>query len=246
MKKIILTVILISSQICFSQKAEFNNVNDIRKQQLENINNPNLWDMERMNDDIVPEMDLLPLKFGAFPVPHYDKLGPYKGGGFVGNTQARSMDEYKLMVEDKEVVFNSFFIGNSPFYKEKNKNGVFFTIITVADSLDNNNTVPGMGLISSRNHADYGDEGSIITKNNRIDYVAFTTPDKGSFAIVNMRLFHLEHGNIIVIVPQKDGSLRSLQLQGKKVTDQDVFDYIKNEVLIRKDVVEILTDDGVI
>lgn len=246
MKKTILTVFLISSLACFSQEAEFNNVKELRQQQVNNIKNPNLWDMERMKDDVVPEMDLLPIKFGAYPVPLYDELGPYKGGGFVSNTQARSMDEYKLMVEDKEVVFNSFFIGDSPFYKEKDKNGVFFTIITVADSLDTNNTVPGMGLISSRNHPDYGGEGSIITKNNRIEYVAFTTPDKGSFAIVNMRLFHLEHGNIIVIVPQKDGSLRSLQIQGKKVSDQEVFDYIKNEILIRKDVVEILTEDGAI
>ncbi|MCA0131703.1 hypothetical protein [Winogradskyella alexanderae] len=246
MKKIFFTVILMSSIVCFSQETKYNNVEEIRQQQIENIHNPDLWDMERMREDIAPNIDLLPIKFSAFPVPYYDKLGPYKGGGFLGNTHARSVEDYKLIVEDKEVVFNSFFIGDSPFYKEENKNGVFFTIITVADSLDTNNYVPSMALISSRNHPDYGGEGSIMTKNNRIDYLAFTTPDKGSFAIINMRLFHLEHGEIIVIVPHKDGSLRSLQIQGKKVNDQEVFDYIKNEVLIRKDVVEILTEDGVI
>lgn len=246
MKKIILTLSLISSIVCISQEADFNNVKEIRKQQLENIKDPSLWDLERMKDDIVPDIDLLPLRFGAYPVPDYDKLGPYRGGGFVGNLQARSMKEYKLSVEDKEVVFNSFFIGDSPFYKEENKNRVFFTIITVADSLDTNNTVPGMSLISSRNHPDYGGEGSIITENNKLEYVTFTTPEKGSFAIVNMRLFHLEYGEIIVIVPQKDGSLRSLQIKGRKVNDQEVFDYIKNEVLKRSDVVEILTDKGAI
>jgi len=110
------------------------------------------------------------------------------------------------VVEDKEVVFNSFFIGDSPFYKKENRNQVFFTLITVVDSLDTNNYVPDQSLFSSRNHFDYGGEGTIITKNNKIDHVAFTTLDKGSFAIVIMRLFHLEHGNIIVVIPQKDAS----------------------------------------
>jgi len=242
--KIILlsTAILVVGNL-FAQEKNHLNSDEIRLQQIKNIHNPELWDMERLNEDIIPEDEIVPIKFGAYPVPQYDSLGPYRGGGFVGNLQARSVEEYKLMVEDKEVVFNSFFIGDSPFYAEEQRNRVFFTIITVADSLDANNYVPGMTLMTSRNHPDYGGEGSVITANNKIDYVTFTTPDKGDFAIVNMRLFHLEHGNIIVVVPQKDGSLRSLQVKGKKVTNEEVLDYLKNDILKREDVAGLIKDE---
>lgn len=245
-KTVITFALALISSISFSQESNFNNLDNIRHQQVENIHNPELWDVQRMKEDIVPEIELFPLKFGAFPVPHYNKLGPYGGGGFVGNAQARSKDDYKLMVKDKEVVFNSYFIGNSPFYKKDQRDRVFFTIITVVDSVDTNNFVPGMALMSSRNHPDYGGEGSIITKTNRIDYVTFTTPDKGSFAIVNMRLFHLEHGDTIIVTPQKDGSLRSLQIKGDRVNNEQVFESVKNSILKREDVIEFILADGVI
>ena len=241
-----LTVFLISSLIGFSQETESQTLKEIREQQIENIKNPELWDMDRMKKDIGPLNSLLPIHDGAFPVPHYNKLGPYRGGAFISNSMARSLPEYRLMVEDKEIIFDSYFIGDSEFYREQDRNRVFFTIITVVDTLDTNDFAVGGKYFLSRNHPDYGGEGSIITKNNRIDYVSFTTPDKGSFAIVNMRLFHLEFGNIIIVTPQKDGSFRSLQIEGKRVNNEEVFEYIRNSVLKRKDVVEILTEEGVI
>ncbi|MDY2588323.1 hypothetical protein [Winogradskyella aquimaris] len=243
MKIKFLTIILLSSLLGFSQEKEFKNLEDLRQQQIENISNSDLWDMGRLEGDVISQNNNFPITFGAYPVPNYDELGPYKGGGLIGNAQARSLDDYKLMVKDKEVVFNSFFIGDSPFYEEKNKNRVFFTIITVADSLDSNNFVPSKSLFLSRNHPDYGGEGSITTKTSTIDFVTFTTPDKGSFAIVNMRLFHLEYGAIILIEPQKDGSLRSLQIEGKIVNNEEIYDFLKDTILKREDVVQFFTDD---
>lgn len=245
-KPIIAFVLTLFCSSSFSQETNFKTSADLRHQQVKNIHNPKLWDMERMKEDIIPEMDHLPLKFGAYPVPHYNTLGPYRGGGFTGNVQARSKNDYKLTVKGKEVVFNSFFIGDSPFYEETKRDRVFFTLITVVDSIDTQNHVPGMALMSSRNHPDYGGEGCVITKTNRIDYVAFTTPDKGSFAIVNMRLFHLEHGSTIIVAPQKDGSLRSLQVKTDEVGNKAVFNHLKNSVLQREDVVQFLTAEGVI
>jgi len=248
MKKIIITatLALASSLFSFSQEAEFKDLELVRQKQIENIKNSELWDMERMKNDIMPANEFHPIQFGAFPVPHYDQLGPYRGGGYAGNTKARSLPEYKLMIEDKEIVFDSYFIGDSPFYKEENRNRVFFTIVTVIDTVDVRNFALGSAMMLSRNHPDYGGEGSIVTKNNRIDYVTFTTPEKGSFAIVNMRLFHLEYGGIILVAPQKDGSLRSLQIKGEKITTEGVFDYIKNEVLKREDAIQFFTSEGVI
>jgi len=244
MKATILGILLGLSLTGFAQESI--DLKALRLQQITNIHNSELWDLERMKGDIQPTSEPTPIKFGAFPVPHYDALGPYKGGGVVGNNQGRSIEDYRLMVEDKEVVFNSFFIGDSPFYEESQRNNVFFTIITVVDSVDTNNFVPGMNLMLSRNHPDYGGEGSIVTKDNKIDYVAFTSPDKGSFAIVNMRLFHLEYGNIILVTPQKDGSFRSLQIKAESVSNEQIFDYVKNTILPREDVITFITDKGVI
>ena len=240
---ILLSVYSVSS---FAQETHMNTLNEMRQKQIENINNPELWDMERMKQDIDNTNTVLPLRDGTFPVPHYNLLGPYRGGGWVSNTFARSVSDYRLMVEDKEVVFSSFFIGNSEFYKEKDRNRVFFTIISVIDTVNTKKAALAPTTFLSRNHPDYGGEGSIITKNDRVDYVTFTTPDKGSFAVVNMRLFHLEYGNIIIVTPQKDGSFRSLQVKSESVNNEEIFEHIKNSVLKQENVVQFLTDEGVI
>ena len=230
----------------FSQDAEYKTPEELRVKQIENINNPELWDMERMKKDIKEIEERFPMRNGAFPVPHYNNLGSYKGGGNTTNQMARSVPQYKLMVDDKEVVFCSFHIGDSPFYEESKRNANFFTIITVIDTVDEKGFALGAINFLSRNHPDYGGQGSFLTKNDKVDFVAFTTPDKGSFAIVNMRLFHLEYGNIILVAPQKDGSFRSLQIQGSVPLEEASFEYIKSEILKREEVIEFFTAEGVI
>lgn len=247
MKKLLLSILLLSSIYGFSQENKSMDAKKVRQKQIENINNPALWDMKRVKEDIeAPVSERNPFYFGAFPVPHYNKLGAYGGGGFLTNALSRSIPKYRLHVNKKEVLFNSYFIGDSPFYNEKQRNRSIFTIITVIDTVDAKKFAINPAQFISRNHPDYGGQGSIVTKNNKIDYVAFTTPDKGSFAIINMRLFHLEYGDIILITPQKDGSFRSLQIQGEKINQDAYFYYIKDTILKRKDVVTFLTDDGVI
>ena len=55
----------------FAQELNPKELEDIRLKQIENIKNPSLWDIERMNQDVVPDSDILPIRKGAFPVPHY-------------------------------------------------------------------------------------------------------------------------------------------------------------------------------
>ncbi|UAM98839.1 hypothetical protein K8354_03175 [Polaribacter litorisediminis] len=247
MKKLLLTTLLLNCIFSFSQENKTINLEELRKQQIENLTKPELWDIKRMKNDIDANINNgNPFHSGAFPVPHYSLLGVYGGLGQIGNTMARSFSDYKLMVKDKEIVFNSIFHGKSKFYPEKSRKHAFFTIITVIDTVAANNTAISPFQLISRNHPDYGGQGSIQTKNNKVDYVAFTTPDKGSFAIVNMRLFHLEYGNIIIVTPQKDGSFRSMQIKGDKVPQNEYFSYIKNNVLKRDDIIKFLTEDGVI
>lgn len=230
----------------FSQESESDNLKEIRQKQIANIHSPELWDIERMKNDVEPINEGLPIRYGAFPVPHYKSLGSYKGGGFVSNNMARSIPEYRMHIGEKEIFFGSFAIGDSQFYKEEQRNKAFFTIISVIDTLSTENFALSTSKFISRNHPDYGGEGSLITNNDKIEYVAFTSPDKGSFAIVNMRLFHLEYGNIILIAPHKDGTLRSLQIKGSVPPEEKSFNYIKNEVLKREDVIKFFSAEGVI
>jgi len=250
MKQTILffALLLLHSMYSFSQDLGTKTLEEIRVKQIENIKNPELWDMERMkNLDIQPINEREPIRFGAFPVPHYSSLGfNYGGGGEVNNRMARSLPDYKITVEDKEIVFQSFWMDNSPLYKEEQRNTAFFTIITVIDTVDTNNFALGAARFISRNHPDYTGQGSFINKDNKVEFVAFATPDKGSFAIVNMRLFHLEYGNIILITPQKDGSFRSLQIQGSVPPSEAIFEYIKTNILQREEVIKFFTAKGVI
>ncbi|PTT27264.1 hypothetical protein DBR28_17410, partial [Chryseobacterium sp. HMWF028] len=76
-------------------------------------------------------------------------------------------------------------------------------------------------------------QGFIKTSNNRIDFSAFTTLEKEDFAIINMKLYHLKYGNIILIAPQKDRSLRSVQINNTTdLTSETLKSYL--EQLIQK------------
>ncbi|UKB78248.1 hypothetical protein [Chryseobacterium sp. MEBOG07] len=82
--------------------------------------------------------------------------------------------------------------------------------------------------IVSRNFPDVIGQGFVKTSNNRIDFSAFTTLEKEDFAIVNMKLYHLKYGNMILIAPQKDGSLRSLQINNTKdLTSETLKPYVE-------------------
>jgi len=245
---LLVIIILLNPLSSFSQDVGKRTMEEIRVKQIENNHKPELWDMGRMKEDINDIIESYPLRYGAFPVPHYKSLFgmPYKGGGSISNHFARSLPEYRLELKGKEIGFCSFFIGNSPLYEEERRDKTFFTILTVIDSINADNFALGGSMFLSRNHPDYGGEGSFITKENKVDFVAFTTPDKGSFAVVNMRLFHLEHGNVVIIAPHKDGSFRSLQINGDVPTGEKIYEYIRENLLQRPGVSEILTADGVI
>ncbi|MEN2284474.1 hypothetical protein AAGF08_20180, partial [Algoriphagus sp. SE2] len=144
-------------------------------------------------------------------------------------------------------VFSSFIVNDSPYYEALNgKDKVFFTLITVTDTVDLEGYSTHRLQVVSRNHPDYIGQGYIKTTQNPIDFMAFITPEGNDYAIVNMRLFHLNYGNIIIIAPQKDGTLRSLQLKEKELNSDILDDFIKSDLLKRQKIIEFLTNDNVI
>jgi hypothetical protein len=231
--------------IIHGQESELEWSNEKRNLQIENIADSTTWDMDRMKKDIDPGPFGNPgfMKFGAFPVPDYSLLGE---NSFKGLSNY-STGFQPLNLNGKKIVYSSFIVNEGPFYQTANKKDkVFFTLVTVTDTVDLETYTTHRTQILSRNHPDYVGQGFLKTKQSVIDFLAFITPEKDSYALVNMRLFNLNFGNIVIIAPQKDGSFRSIQLKEKELSSDTLNDFIQTDLLKRKEIVDFLCNDDVI
>ncbi|KAB1228607.1 hypothetical protein [Chryseobacterium viscerum] len=138
---------------------------------------------------------------------------------------------FGLKLQGKRIVYISFVEnkwGALNSHKVKNKDRVFFTILVLTDFIDDKEYTSSKMNIVSRNFPDVIGQGFVKTSNNKIDFSAFTTLEKEDFAIVNMKLYHLKYGNVILIAPQKDGSLRSLQINNTTdLTSETLKPYVE-------------------
>lgn len=208
---------------------------------LKNIQDSTTWDNEMLESDkqIIELGNYGPFASGAFPVPEYDILGKgsFKG---LGNKSG------EFEVQNKKLLMNSFFIKENELNKTRiqgKPDEVFFQIIVLTDTVDDINYNLNRSQIISRNHPDYLGQGFIATKNNRIDYLAFLTAENEAFAIVNTRLFNLNYGKTILIAPQKDKTLRSLQIQTPQVSFDSITD-LTHKLLKDPKVVDFFVSDS--
>lgn len=243
-KLLFLFVYIICMESCLNEnkpdsKAENNQWNvEKERKHLKNRQDSSTWDIEMFTIDLtMKDVENRPVKMGVFPVPKYALLGKdtFKGLGVSGNFRNFGKEGHHL-------IYNSFFVLRNKLIEENipedKPDEVFFTIVVLSDAkidtIDYNHT---QNLISSRNNPDYIGEGSIKTNESQVDYLAFLTAERHQYAIVNMRLFKLKYGRIVLIAPQKDGSFRSMQLDSEEVLSSgDVEKYIdrmlqKNSVL---------------
>lgn len=232
-KFIVLSVLLASS---ISSSAQ--NVSDSvikwddakQKQYLQDRQDSTTWDLGMFQDDVqdLPEFAEVnfPINFGAYPVSDY-KL-PYKDFRGMGNRGALS-EKNKKKIEDKTILYNSFVVARNKFNEayigEKGDDEVFFQIIVLTDYIDTLRFSHTNSLVVSRDNPHLIGEGYFVTKNNKIDYVSFITAERDMYAIVNMRLFNLKYGKTILIAPQKDGSLRSMQIESPTLSSKDIDTY---------------------
>ena len=100
--------------------------------------------------------------------------------------------------------------------------------------------------VVSRNHPDYLGQGMIKTKNEKIEFVAFITAERKQFAIVNSRLFDLELGRTILIAPQKDGSLRSMQIKSEEIIDFKNLKNYNQSLINDKKIIEFFNSENTI
>ncbi|NJC27043.1 hypothetical protein [Neolewinella antarctica] len=231
-----------------AQNTALETTETLRAQHLRYVADSTTWDRKMLADDLEAISfydDVGPMTAGIFPVPDYDLLSEGKFDGvFSGGNTYRPIE-----INGKSIVYQTFGAGANPHqlpYLDGANNQVFFTLITVTDTIDAEDYTTVTSLISSRNHPDITGEGIIKNKLNQVEFITFWTAENDRFALVNLRLFDLSHGHIIVVAPLKDGTFRSLQIneppRGKDATDQ----LIKEDVLRRPAVIEFLTGPQVI
>jgi len=198
-----------------------------QKQYLNDRENPAKWDSIHYKEDLTefPKLKQEPIVPGVFPVPNYD-LYPGTFDGIV----AANFDFYLPSGQRIACVVN----GNSRTSLNESTLGdndvdFYFILAVVTDCLPDTVTYDDVNVSGiSRNHPDVISQGYVRTSDSsKVDYVAFRAANNDAYAVVNMRLFNLHDGNIVIIVPQDDGSLRSMQIQPDELlTFQTLRQYI--------------------
>ncbi len=234
MKRILFTFLSITTITSCSVNKTSNHNNWSESKRLEyihNVNDSTTWDFELFEEDKSYEDngDTGPFEVGAFPVPKYSLIGKesFKGLGSIGG-------DYPM--KNNTLVMNSFFVKKNELNKSRlkdRKDEIFFQIIIATDTIDNINYNLKANIAISRNHPDYLGQGFIKTKKNRIDYLAFQTPENNTYAIINTRIFDLNYGKTILISPQKDKSLKFLQIKSPELSSGSILEYTKK--LIKED-----------
>lgn len=217
----------------------------IREKQLKYQNREDKLDFKRMQMELL-ETDSInkgPFTYGIFPYPDYDSISSksFSGIGTTGNF-------YGINLEGKKIVYASFSenINTLNNYRVRENNQIFFTILVLTDFVDEKDFTSMKSQIVSRNFPDVIGQGYIKTKSNKIDFTAFITLENEQFAIVNLKLYNLKYGNVILIAPQKDGSLRSIQVKNTRNITNESLKSNLDELLRKQEIIQFFTNTNVI
>jgi len=241
MNKLIIILVLF---IAYSCKAP-ERVNQCKwNQEKENIHNENRNDSTKWNNTLLKDdkagiaFNAKPMIQGVFPVPNYDLAdSTFNGLGYSGDWKGYNF-------KDKKIVYHYFYVNKNDINKEyisDKANEVFFAIAVLTDSVDTKRYTHTNVWITSRNHPHYLGQGFVKTKTNKIEFMSFISADRQNYAIVNMRLFDLRIGRIVLIAPRKDGTLRSLQLKSPIMSSSEMKDHIKHMLKSDKKVIDFFS-----
>ena len=242
MDKSIMTLILFLTFSCNTPKRKNHFQWSLEKERIhnENRNDSTKWSGKNWEADTKNiRLNGKPITAGVFPVPRYSLIDSTFNG--LGNS-----GEWKgFDLKNKKIIYHSLYVNKNNINKEfiSNKpNEVFFSIVVLTDSIDTKRFTHTDVSISSRNHPHYIGQGFVKTKSNEIDFVSFISADRNSYAIVNMRLFDLRIGRIILIASKKDGTLRSLQLDSPIMSSDEIDKYIEELLKNNEQVIDFFTD----
>lgn len=201
--------------------------NEFQKYHIRNQEDSTTWNKELLQRDIgdsLTNKKEKPFPKGAFPVPRYELAGyfRYKGAGSsVGNYPSYN---------GKKLTYHYYFKGKTEATKEllnERPDEAFFIIVALTGNADTAKGSSGSTHIFSRNNPDVLCEGYFTAQNNdELGYLAFITGDREEFAVVNMKLFNLKNGRTILVAPQKDHSLRFLQISTPLISGSEVQGFL--------------------
>jgi len=224
MKKIIFLFTLFSSTfVGLAQQSESNSefkwTEEMRKQHLKNMEDSTSWDVEKLDlDKQVMGLDMAgPFELAAWPVPKYERIA---GDSEVANGNVGD----QLSVNGQTIYMNAFYIHKNPVNEEYLKdqtNEVFMHLLVLSDTEEPD----AQSVIWSRNYPDFFGQGYVKTASSNIEYASFITAERDAFAIINTRLFNLNYGKTILVAPQADGTLRSMQIDSPELTKESVKEY---------------------
>ena len=221
MRKTFLFFALTLAMYCSAQEGTFEW--NLEKESAHNghRNDSSTWKMDLLEvDKMAATFGAKPMTYGAFPVPKYELVnngfeGIGNGGEWTG-----------IPIKEKQVIYHNLYVGKKK--GEEMETEVFFTILVLTDTIDAESYTHTDVSSISRNHPHYTGQGFVKTKTSQVDFISFLTADENAYALVNLRLFDLRIGRIVLIAPQKDGSMRSLQLDAPVMSVEDMDQYIKN------------------
>ncbi|MDQ2178361.1 hypothetical protein [Marinifilum sp. D714] len=241
MKNIITYILLILTLGCNAQEKKSNFEWNLEKERIHNKNrNDSIkWSSKNWQADIHNfTFEGKPMRNGVFPVPDYDLSDTtFNGLGNSGNWKGFDL-------KDKKIIYHSFYVNKNATNKQYincKPNEVFFTIAILTDSIDLKKYSHTNVSVTSRNQPHYVGQGFVKTKSNEIDFISFLTADRNGYAIVNMRLFDLRIGRIILIAPQQDGTLRSLQLDSPIMSSDEIGEHLETLMSNDKKIIEFFT-----
>jgi hypothetical protein len=249
LKSSVLLVLLLIITGCTSTDNKNSWSKEQSNQQVLQREDSSTWDTQMFLADLANirgESDL-PMISGVFPVPAYDLVGKgsFKG---VGNFGFPGGEGSELKITGKTILYNSFFAGANSFNKgfiANKKNEVFFQIIVLTDTVDTVNYSHVGSEVISRNHPNYIGQGFYKTKSQKIEYIAFQTADRHSFAMVNMRLFDLSLGRTILIAPQTNQSFKSKQINAEILSSEEIEAFTDSLVKVPQ-IIQFFTQNGTI
>lgn len=196
----------------------------IARQHRARMQDSTAWDLRLLEQDKTTTGR--PFAFGAFPVPRYDLLkGTYHGVRMtvgIRDTEDGS---------GRHFVFPALGVNrtdlNEPYVRDKSSEMFFMLCVLTDAQIDTVDYTHARGHMISRNNPHYIGEGYVKLADGEIDYMAFITAERRQYAVVNMRLFDLDDGRVVLIAPQKDGTLRSMQVQPEEIIDgESVNDFL--------------------
>ena len=190
--------------------------------------NPDRWDLELLADDLIPRREKPwptqpAMSYRPSPVAHYD-------------TPGGSLRNLSIEIEGKTLTGYSVGWGRGAFNEHQfdDPGATWRTYLSILILTDREEPKDRAAHIVSRNHPHYLASGTQRTSVGDIDWLHLALAGGEDVAVVSGRVFDLAFGNVILVAPHQDGSVRYLQWFDDPGDDVETFaNRVKENEVVR-------------